>query len=57
MARVGSALDKDLVSYCTSLRWLDVFAVSEWVSLLGDQAWVVGGGDLEESFVLVGGLV
>ena len=54
---VADSYDKDLVSYCTSLRWLDGFAVSEWASLPGDQAFVAAGGDFEEPFVFVGGLV
>jgi putative transposase len=57
MGRVGSALDKELVSYCTSWRWLGVNAFLDRASLPGAESWVAGGGWFEESLVLVVGLV
>ncbi len=48
MGSVGDSYDKDLVSYCTSLRGLGRNTVSQWAALPGDQSRVAFGGDLEE---------
>lgn len=57
MGRVGSALDKASVSYCTSLGGFGGLSFGEWASHAFDESWVAGGGRLVEAFVLVVGLV
>jgi hypothetical protein len=56
-ARVRSPRDKGLVSQCTSWRGLGMNSFAERVSLSFDQAWVARLGRVEQSHVLVVGLV
>jgi transposase InsO family protein len=54
---VGDALDKAVVSYCTSGRWLSGSSFGKTGSHLFDEARVAWRGGLEEPDVLVVGLV
>ena len=57
MGRVGSALDKTLVSYCTFLGGFDASSLGEGASHAFDESGVAGCGRLVEAFVLVVGFV
>lgn len=57
MGRVGSCFDKALVSLCTSCTWLDGFALIEPSALAFDELGIAWSGRVEESDVLVVGLV
>jgi hypothetical protein len=57
MGRTGTALDKSLVSQCTSWRGLRQSSVLEGASLPCDQPGIAGVGWFEQSHVLVVGLV
>jgi hypothetical protein len=57
MGRTGSALDKGLVSHCTSWCGSDGDSFVESAAHALDEARIAGGGWFEESLVLVVGLV
>jgi transposase InsO family protein len=57
MGRTGSALDKSLVSHCTSWWGFDEDSFVESFAHAFDESGVAGRGCFEEAFVLVVGLV